>query len=233
MESNLFDVALLLGIKAVTGSVKLSIQEPFFDSLCNNQSKFSKKLPLLLYQAIRGMDIDILSNNLFISNYFIRLLNPRNDRCGRCLICDKYYSRIKKHLKLVHMIESESVYVYANIFGEGSYFYMPLENRKAEEFTDYSSKTKKPVIKTVDDPMIEGTNLPLSKGNFKNKILSRVELTKSNCVICGDCGKIITQSNKYDHAKNHRRNETVKCPICDKRMRKKYLPQHTKTHISP
>ena len=174
------------------------------------------------------MDIDILSKNLFVSSYFLRLINPRNDRCGKCVICDKYNSKIKRHLRQGHMIRDEAIYVYGNIFGEESYFYMPIEIRKVGEFDDFGT-VKQPPENIPEDRMMLNSNLPLYKENFTHKKLSRIELGKSNCLICGDCGKVIPKGKRYEHLRNHKKNEMVKCTICDKSMRQRYLGQHSKT----
>ena len=151
-------------------------------------------------------------------------------------MCDKYFSKVKRHLKQGHLVGDDSVHVYANIFGEDSYFYMPTENRKLEEFPADSSKIKK-LLDNAPEVIAKLTNnSDILKEKYKYKMLSRIELSKSNCLICGDCGKIITKNNKYDHLKNHKKNELLKCPNCGKRIKKKSLADHSKTckpHIKP
>lgn len=236
MDSSLFDVALLLGIKSVTTSLKSSIHDSFFEALYNNQTRFVKKLPQLLCEANRDLGIDVLSKSLFVSQFFIKLINPSHDRCGRCIMCDKHYSNIKIHLKQGHLVGKESVYVYASIFGEESYYYMPMENRKVEEFPDDSSRIKKVLDKAPEDQMRLNSNIDLYKENFKHKKLSRIELSNSNCLICGECGKIITKSSKYVHLRNHKKTDPMNCTICGKKIKKKDAAQHSKicgVHIPP
>ena len=193
------------------------------------EQRKSQKLPFILSDLERSMDIIALTSFFSVSKNFFKLLCPIKEQRGRCIICDTYFGKINKHLRQVHSLNTNCFTQYGEIFAEASYYYMPLDFKKLEERTGGKKKFKIQQTSLDDNRVMLTNSIAMRKiiPEFKN--YSRIELVNSNSFICAECGKVVTKSQKSDHIRNHRKNEIVECPVCMSRMKKRQLSSHSKT----
>lgn len=209
MDESEIDLAFLIGLNKAL-DLTLMTQKNYYERIYNTPSPFLKNLPTLLSSIGGVFGIANLSVFFSIPTYTLRLINTkinRLERCGRCLICDRYYSKIKVHLKSVHKVTTECAYVYMRMFSEKSYFYMPSEPIEFDQ--DYNLKG------LVEIP-------PAIK---KIKIDTSLE-RETKDYLCELCGKILPQTKKKEHVRGHKRNIIVECPICTVHVTKRNLKSH-------
>ena len=230
MIESTFDVALLFGIDYIIEKFSSSIKEAVTESLYVSNSKFIKKLPVFLYDLEKFIKIEELSSFLTVSTYFFRLINPRKDLHGRCVICDMHLVKIQKHLKHVHSFKTNWFAQYSAIFSKNCYFYMPVEFKNVEE-SALDKKRRKKIRPTsfYDQRLMLNSSMPTKQTLPEIKNISRIELVNSNSFICTECGKIINKNQKSDHMRNHKRKQMIQCSICLRRMKQRELAAHLKT----
>ena len=196
MDPDLFDEAFFLGIGFITGPKRINLKDPICDSIYSSESRFIRMIPKFVFDAYLHLGGNNNSRTLLLSDFFIRLISPNNYKCARCIICDTYYTVIKRHLKEGHSLQKNLIKIYTKMFEEKFYFYMPPENREIEEFSNNKQNTP---IKILNP-----------------KELSKEELRNSKCLICGKCGKVIVISGDS-------KRQIVYCPRCNSKINKNPL----------
>ena len=225
MSENIFDLTFLLGfsyMQLITGVSK----DDLLNKINERNSFFIKKLPSIIHSLLAVKpNIGNICKILKLSKNQAFLLNPATTG-GRCNICDKYYFNIRKHLVHVHCLNWELASMHSTLFSDTCYYNMPAEFKNLDDFPDLAAKSM-PKIKSYSQLKIKNKPVPkkniLSPGSFVGY------QDKPGCMICGDCGKIVTSKNRASHVRSHQKNEIVECPICDIKCKKKYLYKHSKT----
>jgi hypothetical protein len=226
MNENWFDIAFLMGREYLNS---LSMDPSDLDVqnfLLESGSKFLKGLPRIITSMISNIGLETLSKRMCVPKAFIESLDPDVSRGGRCNICDRYYSRLRNHLKKTHYFNLLEIIAYNALFGESNYYYMPSVFKSLEDFPlDIRKIVKKRKQKL--NPVKE----PRPEDNFMNKRLTKKPISKLDeeqfgGFVCKICGKMVKRNKRKPHMKNHRECGLLDCPRCENRYRGRDLAAH-------
>lgn len=214
MSENLTDLIFLLGTDCI--KPELLASETLLEAIDPIKSAFIRNLVQIVNLILIDKDLEAVSTMLSLSPNFLKLLKPAKVLQGRCNICDKYFMKIKEHLVKTHLLNRNQVKSHETLFGSQEYFFMPMEYKHYENGiqTNYNKFSPGKLIDRV------------IKSNHPVALVSKLELEAAESSICADCGRIVPACQKYEHARNHRRNEMVQCPGCEKKLKKRLLKKH-------
>ena len=231
MIDDFTDASVLLGLNYSIINLCQDTEGDVFEPIYLGKNKFMKSVLNHLCNLYPCFEQGNLAKKFQVSIYFLRLIVARKDRGGRCLVCDRHFhSKVNRHLQEFHLLGASCINQYDSIFSEKNYFYMPSENRKLEDFPDNVNKIKKPRERKINDKrFMLNSGMPFSRNLPQRKPSALAEFYNPNCIICSECGKILTKSTRSEHMRGHKQNEFVDCSICERRMKKRYLLNHLKT----
>ena len=188
-EENIVDIAFLFGLDYVFNRLGNSKGELIF-LIFQKPSSLKKVLKYLIHNILCTQNIEELSNTFKVSKHFLNLLKWRTNEAGICNICDKYFTKIRLHLKVAHNLDIPLIDKFGKYFSEGAYFYLPLSVRDVDILNEVTAIGN-------DDMTIE--NIVSCREDMKKykkaTYFSRCcEIPQS--IVCMECGKIIDRNKK-------------------------------------
>ena len=216
----LYNSIILLGLDYVKRNTR-ELTKEVIKSITAKATKFTKKLPQIFLLLQKTLTVETLSQVLCVSKYFLDSINSSKTRGGFCNICGLFKTRLREHLIEIHSLTKQLTKSYAELFSNVLYFYMPLEHQILEEEDGLFEKF--PKNKRLENAE---NQKKLKKQISDTKAYTKTNLDSLNCIVCGECGKIIPKTGKYEHVRNHKKNEIVECDVCHLEMKVRNLPSH-------
>ncbi|OMJ90885.1 hypothetical protein SteCoe_6644 [Stentor coeruleus] len=184
-----------------------------FEDIFIKPTNFLNSLPNVISYLFIS-DKESASKILHPSYYLMDLIKKKYKKGGTCLICNKYISRISKHLKEMHNIVYEDFRkIYAIVKNDLS-FYMPKEFKSIENPEEDVDRLKK------NDMICYGEKL---KGFY---YIEDNEITNCPILICAECGQFVCIQKAGLHKKKHKNSKTEICEQCKNRVAKKGMKKH-------
>ena len=207
-EENIVDIAFLFGLDYVFNRLGNSKGELIF-LIFQKSSSLKTALKYVIHNMLYTQDIEELSSIFKVPSYFLNTLKLRSNAAGICNICDKYFTKIRMHLKTSHNLDIKSIDKFGEYFSEEAYFYLPLSVRDVDVVNE--------VTTLGDDNKVPNENIISCREDMKKYkkatyFSSCSEIPDS--IVCMECGKIIERTKKKKHAALHRRSDVFECANC-------------------
>ena len=120
----IYSMGILLGINFLSDHIGNTKQEIIF-LLLQVRSNFVPTLRRIIQNLTLAETVKTISEKLTISQYLTELFMYRSSRGGNCNICDRYYTKLYRHLTQYHNITKDLITEHATLFQKAAYFYMP------------------------------------------------------------------------------------------------------------
>ncbi|OMJ74370.1 hypothetical protein SteCoe_26725 [Stentor coeruleus] len=221
MAENLYDLTLLLGVQYVT-DLYSDKTDSFLEQFTVIPTPFWKHFPELLKQLKRAYGIKGISSIFKISVYFVNFILESGVRGGQCLLCDKFFYQVKRHMIEKHDFSEENCVGFYKMF-VSAFYHMPTDFKPLRK-SDSILKSKPQMLKMrkfVENSEINPFRTfyivkgPVNRANEKNE-----------CVLCIECGQIVSRNRKIEHDRMHRKTENIECLGCGQFLKTKHFANH-------
>ncbi|OMJ74369.1 hypothetical protein SteCoe_26724 [Stentor coeruleus] len=221
MVENLYDLTLLLGVQYVTNQYS-DKSNSFLQQFTFRPTPFLKHFPELLKQLKRTYGIKRISLIFQISFYFIKLMLESGVRPGQCLLCDKFLYQVRRHLNEKHDFSEENCNEFCKLFSS-AFFHMPIEFKPLRKANSIL-KPKPQMLKMRK--FIENSEINPYRHFYIVKGPLNSMNSKNECVMCIECGQIVSRHRKSEHDRMHRKTENVECLGCGQFIKSKIFANH-------
>ena len=217
---NIFDLAFLFGLNYVMTRLNNSNNESL-DLIFQVPSKLKIAFKYMIRYWSVNTPLEDLSKFFNVSTYILDLIGSRIHKTGICNICDKYYIQIRRHLRLYHNLSFKLVDQFGEMFSNSSYFYLPSSVKDVD---------------IINESITIGATKKISNGQIisckedMKKYMAIPYFAKCmddpNLIICVECGKIVSKSNKRGHLANHRKYDPFECAKCGLKLKRNTYVKH-------
>ena len=104
----IYSMGILLGINFLSDHIGNTKQEIIF-LLLQVRSNFVPTLRRIIQNLTLAETVKTISEKLTISQYLTELFMYRSSRGGNCNICDRYYTKLYRHLTQYHNITKDLI----------------------------------------------------------------------------------------------------------------------------
>ncbi|OMJ90884.1 hypothetical protein SteCoe_6643 [Stentor coeruleus] len=221
MAANFYDLTLLLGVQHVTNQYS-DKADSFLEQFTIRPTPFWKHFPEILKQLKRYYGLKIISSIFQVSHYFVNLILESGVRGGQCLLCDKFFYQIKRHMVEKHDFNEENCVGFYKLFSS-AFYHMPTDFkplRKANSILKSKPKMLK-IRKFVENSEVN----PFRHFYVVKGPLNTVK-PRNECVVCIECGQIVSRNRKIEHDRVHRKTEHIECLGCGQFFKSKHFANH-------
>lgn len=228
MEDNLYILTFLMGTDyALTKNLKST--KDTLVKLTDQHIGFRLRLLRHLYKLSTVFDLKKLAQNLHLPRHTLELYITQYKSPGFCIICDRFYSKVRDHVSFYHLLTFNEVNEFFNKFAKDCEFFMPKEHKgfnvlDLPYFGRQRPKARYDTfqIKLVKDP------LPVVQFSKPGPEI-RPDLIGRMCSICSLCEDVLPTDKEADHTRFHQRHQLVQCPRCHSTLKRKDIGGHIKT----
>lgn len=221
MAENLYDYTLLLGVQYVKSQYSEK-SESFLEQFTVRPTSFWKHFPKLLKQLKRAYGLKKISSIFQISKYFINLILISEIRGGHCLLCDKFFFQVRRHMIKKHDFTEQNCIGFNKLFNS-AFFHMTKDFKPLRKAISML-KPKPQMIKMKK--LVENTEIDFYRDFYVVKGSLNNVNAKNECVICIECGQIVSRNRKIEHDRLHRKTEHVECLGCGEFLKRNHFANH-------
>ena len=170
MNELYIELTFLLGLKYLQENFSILYNDQAFtEVLVSTECKFISKIRKMIRKLLKLIDLQFISNSLQSSASFLLLLKKRSKKSGLCLICDKYFEKLKDHLTIAHRLTYNYFRNYKSLFGH-----------QAESFFPSVLQRQEPLSVEPDVYIVENEKKPSKSEPKSKRILKNIAANKPN-----------------------------------------------------